>query len=176
MPLGNAPFLGTARFRRSDFQGASQLQAIARSAWFTSGTIYTKAIAGSITMSSILGRKIVFTKKIIGSLTMTGSIVKRTSRKLLGTVTASGLVKKLITKKFTGTLTLTGIVRKRLARKLTGSITISATLAKAVVFKKAISGSITMVGTLFRQYNPFSSGPVLLHNTLTGLRRFLGKR
>lgn len=175
MPLGNAPRLGTSRFRRADFVLASGIRGIAKSAWFLNGTVYTKSIAGSIPLSGAIKKHTL--RKLSAAITASGSLKKNLNFATLlrGSITASGSVRKLTKRTLMATLTASGTISKRAGKKLAGSITLSATLAKGFLLRKTVVGAITALGSLATQINIYTPLPPYIHNSLTGLRRFLGK-
>lgn len=161
----------------------------------TGGTTYNQSIGGSLTVIGLLTKQTqaresgtltpsatlittsVLSMDTSGSITPQGILNKSARVTLLGTLLIAGAVSKRVNRIVSGSLSAVGSVFKRIAKTTSGSVTPSASLAVTSIITKAITGAITLVGTLatlFIAYVPPTISDAV--NNMNFLRRFIGRR
>lgn len=134
---------------------------IRKTGTFTASAVASKRTrddvkVGSITPSGTLTQKIKFGKAVAGSITVSGVIRRKISKRVLGAFTASGSLRKLTRRVTLGSLTLAASVARKTRRRLTASITASGAITKVGLrLSKLIICAITGTGSVSRNYLTF---------------------
>lgn len=118
------------------------------------GSAFTKALAGVITMVGSLQRRVTMLQGLAGSITAAGVLNRMAQKTLSGSLTPQGALSRMTAKLVSGSITPTGSLSKLTARALSGSITMVGSLARGWRTFKSLAGSITPTGALASVLNP----------------------
>jgi len=128
-----------------------------------SGATYNQSIAGSITPSGIISKKVA--KILLGSALLTGLIIKKVSKVFSGsTAPSSTLVASTgLSQAISGTISMSGAISRKIGKGLIGSITILGDITKKI--SKFLIGSMTPSGNISKK----TSRLLIASTTLVGV-------
>ena len=124
----------------------------------TSGTGVTATWSSAQTLQPTQGHWLVeilaptggtlFTKALSGTITAAGALIKQTQRGLSGAITAAGALTKRTALSIAASIAPAGAVIKRTATSQSGSITPAGSLTANFTLTKVLSGAISVTGGL----------------------------
>jgi hypothetical protein len=126
------------------------------------GTLYYKAIGGSLAMVGAVART--SSRIVSGTLSFTGTIARKGRRAVSGSLAFAGSIGRSAAHHIAGVLAFSGAVLKSGTRGIGGSLAMSSSMLKSGT--RGIGGSLAMAGSMRKAVSVVRSGTLAIYGSM----------